>query len=1616
MSRFDMRSLMITLAIALLAPQLALAHPETDPQPYTGGSLGDVTFTNPDLQMESGGDKLIWHKEAQSSDSEACTRPAPKWGGEGYVKTQWRKLNPDLTPYVGALWKDASTFSPDYTSCSGGRWFAEDYRSLGTATKNWWWPYWEIRHVKPSEASLQSPSTIYMHAQTTRIEFPCHPTNLRRTTYLSNSVELEWEDCTPDEDHYEILRATSLPSGWTVIGTAPANATSFLDTSVTPSAFYFYRVRPVDETGSSHVVSRTLPVKGALVDGTAFRSNPDSFGLVEFPDPHLKLSDDGTKLLWTKEATAPTCSWSYWDTNNLDDTDFVYMQVRKLDENGLAAGNWSAVGPFSPNYTACQWGQWIESYSRNLGPSDRNWPFWEIRYVPPAESSSQNPSKVYLLARTTASGAGISPDQQRQCRSPDIAIKACDSQGDPVNSVTGAFESTITDLWLPGIEIPFNFRRSYSSSDLRDGPLGRGWQYSLEIGLSIKSNGTVVMRGETGQLLRFAKMPDGTFVPDSGGLTTLTTVPGGYKATHQDRTSYLFDSTGRLTSLTGRNGRGLTVAYGSDGLPNQVTDSVGRIINLTHDADGHLERVTLPDGRHVDYSYTNGLLSSVTDARGYVTTYEYDSDQRLTRITDQNNNDVITNTYNSDGRVVEQVDARGNETSLEWDPLTHISTATDARGHVWKSEYSKGGLLVASEDPHGNRIAFEYDEKLNLTRITDPRGHTTSMTYDSAGRMLTRTSPAPFSYEESWTYNNSNDVTSYTNRRGRTTSYDYDDAGNLVSITQPGNKITTFGRDPEGTGLLISLTNPRGKTTTYEHDTDGNLVEMTTPESSMTTITYDESGRMISMIEARGNEPGAVPDDYEWTYTYDNANNLQTVTDPLGHQTKWFYDPAGNLDKVIDAKDKTTDYAYNAANQLTQVEAPDLTTTDYQFDPNGNVSSRTDAEGHITIYEYDHANRLEKVTAPLNRVWTYTYDDAGNLETVVDAIGNSTPGDPDDGKATFSYDELSRLSGIDYSDSTPDVSFTYDANSNRASMTDGFGSETYAYDDLDRIKSVTRGAQSFIYDYDDTGNLIKSTYPDGTVTDYTFFDDNQLKTVTSGGNTTTYNYDAAGNLTSTILPAANGYVETRTYDEAGRVIEVKSAKAGAELVRNTFVLDEVGNPGSMTTQDGVVDLSYDDLYRLTKVCYDAPCDTAGEPYIHYTYDDVGNRLTETRTDDGSNPITTTYTYNAADELSQTSSSVGTNVFAYDLNGNQTSAGAWTYSYDGANRMITASDTTTSVAYSYDGEGKRLGATTTPQGQLPTEVNYKWDTAFALPEVAIEEDASGSVLRRYIYGHEAISMTADGADYYYHYDGLGSVTGVTDANGLPQWSYSYYPFGSSRSTTQLNALAPDNPIRFTGEYLDPTGLYHLRSRQYDPGLGRFTATDPLPAGPSDAYVSAYAYVNNRPTIFVDPSGLFCILGSNPNGSCRGSGSAIYNSDAWYDLNDSVGGLADGITHIPFTDTSLTGELRDHMVSGGIALGVNTCAWGYGYANRIGGLAQDSLALIGGGPPAVEKLAAWLAKTRHLGTASRLFGQVGGLLNKKFVRIGWGYKQEIGRLVFRISIGGKRAPIWWHFDIL
>jgi RHS repeat-associated protein len=348
------------------------------------------------------------------------------------------------------------------------------------------------------------------------------------------------------------------------------------------------------------------------------------------------------------------------------------------------------------------------------------------------------------------------------------------------------------------------------------------------------------------------------------------------------------------------------------------------------------------------------------------------------------------------------------------------------------------------------------------------------------------------------------------------------------------------------------------------------------------------------------------------------------------------------------------------------------------------------------------------------------------------------------------------------------------------------------------------------YVYDGAGNLTQTTYPDAFAVTRTYDDDERLASVASGGQTTGYGYDAASNLTTTTLPSGNGYVGTRTYDRAGRLTGVTNKKGTSTLSAFAWALDPDGNPTTSVRTGATSETdtySYDNLDRLTGVCFQTSCPNQNDPFIRWTYDDVGNRLSEARPSGTKN-----YTYNASDQLTQ----AGSTTYTYDANGNEKTAGSTTFNYDMLNQLISTTSGSTTTTYTYDGLGKRLQASTGSQASKKT--NYLWDVSGDLPQIALERDGNNSSLRRYVYGARRISMTSGNSSYYFHYDPLGSVVNLTSSSGASQWTDSYEPYGLIHSETKNNNQAPTTFMKFAGEYFDPTGLYHLRARQYDPSTG------------------------------------------------------------------------------------------------------------------------------------------------------------------------------------------------------
>src|SRR5207248_6178303 len=118
--------------------------------------------------------------------------------------------------------------------------------------------------------------------------------------------------------------------------------------------------------------------------------------------------------------------------------------------------------------------------------------------------------------------------------------------------------------------------------------------------------------------------------------------------------------------------------------------------------------------------------------------------------------------------------------------------------------------------------------------------------------------------------------------------------------------------------------------------------------------------------------------------------------------------------------------------------------------------------------------------------------------------------------------------------------------------------------------------------------------------------------------------------------------------------------------------------------------------------------------------------------------------------------------------------------------------------------------------------------------------------------EYLMRTSAGTTEHFLSDALGSTLALADGIGAVQTEYSYEPFGTAMTVTGGSG----NELGYTGREEDGTGLYYYRARYYHPDLQRFISEDPLEFAAGDT--NLYVYVDNSPTDFVDPSGLYAIV--------------------------------------------------------------------------------------------------------------------------------------------------------------
>ncbi len=311
---------------------------------------------------------------------------------------------------------------------------------------------------------------------------------------------------------------------------------------------------------------------------------------------------------------------------------------------------------------------------------------------------------------------------------------------------------------------------------------------------------------------------------------------------------------------------------------------------------------------------------------------------------------------------------------------------------------------------------------------------------------------------------------------------------------------------------------------------------------------------------------------------------------------------------------------------------------------------------------------------------------------------------------------------------------------------------------------------------------------------------------------------------------------------------------------------DTGLRQSVTDKDNkATAYSYDALDRLIQAKTTSSSGSILDDF-RYAWDAVGNRTSETVRKAGllgTSDVTTTATFNAADQLTIR----GDVTYSYDANGNQTASSAGqALAYNGADQTTSlkrAGGSALAATYAGASQVERASAGATTFTNTLLGVSAGGTTGYT-------RDPAGALV-----GIRGTNRS------YYLFDGLGSVVAVTSSSGSVTNSYTYDPFGV---TTETKALLTNvfNPWRYAGQYQDTTtGLYKMGARYYQPELGRWTQPDP-----SGLDANAYAYAASDPINNSDPTGLFCITGKNPNGSCRSIARGAKRGFAAFDLGTYV----------------------------------------------------------------------------------------------------------------------------------
>jgi YD repeat-containing protein len=319
---------------------------------------------------------------------------------------------------------------------------------------------------------------------------------------------------------------------------------------------------------------------------------------------------------------------------------------------------------------------------------------------------------------------------------------------------------------------------------------------------------------------------------------------------------------------------------------------------------------------------------------------------------------------------------------------------------------------------------------------------------------------------------------------------------------------------------ITQITDANGGVRSYQYDSRSNVICETDPNGGKTASTYDSRSRLTERIDAENTDQNCALESLgkKSAFTYNTLNDPITEQDPLGRETEYRYNAAGNRTRVIkratggailqltcfgqDSFGQTTSlvastdlvlpgtddaactgnktlFGYDSAgNQTCQAgarhvgAAPDCSSVVKRvtraYDAGGRLTSITDELGHLTAVEPDPFGNPLSVTDNLGNKTVYKYDAKGNLLAIREPNREKAAGPGPESLATQCGVYETGNGVNDDTDGTVD---------------DGCWSTAYLYDRADRLIRVAEAVIApgvnpvTTFSYDLAGNRISQTAP-----------------------------------------------------------------------------------------------------------------------------------------------------------------------------------------------------------------------------------------------------------------------------------------------------------------------------------------------------------------------------------------------------------------------------------------------------------------------------------------------------------------------------------------------------------